>query len=128
MSFTDVFNVTFEPDEPIQPGKGYELQIDEVRLRESAAGRPTAMVTFHVAGGAAPTDTVGKSFPVFYVLEGRGAAYLRPLLQACGLPTIDGQVTFKSADLVGKKAVADVAIDRTGDVSFFRVRNVKAAV
>jgi hypothetical protein len=127
MAFSDVFSVTFESDEVVPPGTGYELQIDDVQLRESAAGRPTAMVTFRVVGSAASNDTTGKSFPVFFVLEGRGAVYLRPLLQACGFSKVDGKVTFKSSEIIGKKVVADVTIDRSGDASFYRLRNLKPA-
>jgi len=125
MPLSDVFNVTFEPDETVPPGKDYELHIDDVRLRESASGRPTAVVFFRVVGGGAPEGVVGKTFPVYFVLEGRGTVYLRPLLLACGYRKLDGQVTFEASKLVGKIVVADVGIERSGDAAFYRLRNLK---
>lgn len=124
MSFADVFNVNFEPNEPVQAGKSYELQIDDVRRKTSAAGRPVAMVFFRVAGGAAPPSEIGKTLIVYFVLEGRGTVYLLPLLKACGFEKLDGQVTIEAAKLIGKTVLADVAVERSGDAAFFRLTNV----
>jgi mannose-6-phosphate isomerase-like protein (cupin superfamily) len=123
MAFNDVFDFSFASEVP--PGSGYELLIEDLRPRESATGRPTAMVTFQVTGGA-PTEVVGRRFSIFYAREGRGAVYIRPLLLACGLAAVDGKVTVKPEDLLGKKIIADVTVEQTDTATWFRLKNVHA--
>lgn len=104
-----------------QPGRNYSMRIVDVGSGFFRTGTPYVRISFEITENESGDCRVVEKFPT----DGRGVAFLMPLLRACRIDVSRGRFSVDADDLLGKIVVADLVEDSFEGATRLRVRNIR---